>query len=65
MDGSLLGLCFFPKAKTGRPRVDDALVIDGILYVLVKGCRWIYLLSMFHVRLCEKGLSVGASKAFS
>ncbi|MEM2405737.1 MAG: transposase [Candidatus Methanomethylicia archaeon] len=29
-----------PKAKTGRPRINDRLVINGILYVLVTGCRW-------------------------
>jgi transposase len=29
-----------PKAKIGRPRVDDRKVINGILYVLVTGCRW-------------------------
>ncbi|MGC8961663.1 MAG: transposase [Candidatus Bathyarchaeia archaeon] len=29
-----------PKAETGRPRVDDRRVVNGILYVLVTGCRW-------------------------
>jgi len=29
-----------PKAKTGRPRVDDRMVLNGILYVLTTGCRW-------------------------
>jgi hypothetical protein len=29
-----------PRAKTGRPRVDDRKVLHGILYVLVTGCRW-------------------------
>lgn len=29
-----------PKAKTGRPRADDRKVLNGILYVLVTGCRW-------------------------
>jgi transposase len=29
-----------PRAKTGRPRVDDRKVLNGILYVLVTGCRW-------------------------
>ncbi|MEM0080126.1 MAG: IS5 family transposase [Nitrososphaerota archaeon] len=29
-----------PRAKTGRPRIDDRLVLNGILYVLVTGCRW-------------------------
>jgi len=29
-----------PKARTGRPRADDRRTINGILYVLVTGCRW-------------------------
>ncbi|MEM3061509.1 MAG: transposase, partial [Candidatus Bathyarchaeia archaeon] len=29
-----------PKAKVGRPRADDRLTINGILYVLTTGCRW-------------------------
>jgi len=28
------------KAKTGRPRADDRSIINGILYVLTTGCRW-------------------------
>ena len=28
-----------PKASVGRPRIDDRLVINGILYLLVNGCR--------------------------
>jgi len=34
------GLLLPPKAKTGRPRADDRMVLNGILYVLVTGCRW-------------------------
>jgi transposase len=29
-----------PKAKTGRLRADDRRVLNGILYVLATGCRW-------------------------
>jgi transposase len=29
-----------PPARTGRPRADDRRSIEGILYVLVTGCRW-------------------------
>jgi transposase len=29
-----------PRARTGRPRVDDRVVLNGILYVLLTGCRW-------------------------
>jgi len=28
------------KAKTGRPRAEDRSIINGILYVLTTGCRW-------------------------
>jgi transposase len=29
-----------PRAKTGRPRVEDHKVLHGILDVRVAGCRW-------------------------
>jgi transposase len=29
-----------PPAHTGRPRADDRRTIDGILYILITGCRW-------------------------
>jgi len=30
-----------PKpAKTGRPRSDDRKTINGIIYVLIAGCKW-------------------------
>jgi transposase len=29
-----------PLAKEGRPRVDDRMTINAILYVLTTGCRW-------------------------
>jgi transposase len=28
-------------AKEGRPRADDRIIVNGILYVLITGCRWI------------------------
>ena len=28
-----------PKSKVGRPRVDDRMVLNGILYVLITGCK--------------------------
>ncbi|MEM4252115.1 MAG: transposase [Candidatus Nitrosotenuis sp.] len=30
-----------PPARTGRPRADDRLTINAILFVLITGCRWI------------------------
>jgi transposase len=29
-----------PRARTGRPRADDRRTLEGILYVLITGCRW-------------------------
>ena len=29
-----------PKGRPGKPRVDDRVVISGILHVLKTGCRW-------------------------
>jgi len=29
-----------PRAKVGRPRINDRIIVNGILYVLVTGCRW-------------------------
>ncbi|HEV8192440.1 MAG TPA: IS5 family transposase [Ktedonobacterales bacterium] len=29
-----------PPARTGRPRADDRRTIEGILFVLITGCRW-------------------------
>jgi transposase len=29
-----------PPAWTGRPRADDRRTIEGILYLLITGCRW-------------------------
>jgi len=29
-----------PPARTGRPRANDRRTIEGILYILIIGCRW-------------------------
>ena len=29
-----------PPARTGRPRANDRRTIEGILYILITGCRW-------------------------
>ena len=30
-----------PKpAHTGRPRSNDRMILNGIIYVLISGCRW-------------------------
>jgi transposase len=30
-----------PKARTGRHRADDRRTLNGILYLLTTGCRWV------------------------
>jgi transposase len=35
-----LGLFLPPRSRVGRPRADDRMVLNGILYVLTTGCRW-------------------------
>ena len=27
-------------ARTGRPRSNDRIILNGIIYVLIIGCRW-------------------------
>jgi transposase len=29
-----------PRSRVGRPRADNRVVLNGILYVLTTGCRW-------------------------
>jgi transposase len=29
-----------PRSRVGRPRTNDRRIINGILYVLTTGCRW-------------------------
>jgi transposase len=29
-----------PRARTGRHRADDRRTLNGILYLLTTGCRW-------------------------
>ena len=36
----LIGHSLPPPAYTGRPRADDRKTVNGILYVLMSGCRW-------------------------
>ena len=36
-----------PHAPTGRPRANDRSVINGILYVLMSGCRWMDMSSKY------------------
>jgi transposase len=30
-----------PRAREGKPRADDRSIVNGILFVLITGCRWI------------------------
>jgi transposase len=38
--GILLSIFLPPKSKIGRPRIDDRIIINGMLYILFTGCRW-------------------------
>ncbi len=29
-----------PPARNGRPRADDRATVNGVIYVLTTGCRW-------------------------
>jgi transposase len=53
------------QAYTGRPRANDRIVINGILYVLMSGCRWMDMPSKYgsyktvwerHKKWSEKGI---------
>ena len=32
--------CFYPPARTGRPRADLRRMLDGIIHRLRSGCQW-------------------------
>ncbi|MEM2770930.1 MAG: transposase [Candidatus Nezhaarchaeales archaeon] len=53
-----------PKARTGRPRVDDRRVLNGILYVLITVGGWICLLGMGITQRPLGGLRGGWSLAY-
>ena len=36
-----------PPALTGRPRNDDRRTLNGTLYVLTTGCRWMDMLRLY------------------
>ena len=40
MEGGIIKNFLPPKSRVGRPRADDMMVLNGILYVLSTGCRW-------------------------
>jgi putative transposase len=39
--------CFYPPARTGRPRADLRRVLDGVIYRLRSGCQWAQLPERF------------------
>lgn len=53
---------FTQTRRTGRPRIDDRLMLNGVLWVLCSGAAWRDLgtfdqmLKRLHVRLNERGL---------
>ena len=40
MEGGIIKNFLPPKSRVVRPRADDRMVLNGILYVLSTGCRW-------------------------
>ncbi len=40
VSGSSLGLCCLLRLGLVGPGADDGMTINGILYVLTTGCRW-------------------------
>jgi len=50
-----------PRAKVGRPMTNDRNVINGILYVLTTGCRWMNI-SMGITQLHSEDLRDGRMK---
>ena len=38
---SRIGPLLPPRAREGRPRSDDRSIVNGILFVLITGCRWV------------------------
>ena len=40
MEGGVIKNFLPPKSRVVRPRADDMIVLNGILYVLSTGCRW-------------------------
>ena len=53
-------------AHTGRSRADDRTVINGVLYVLMSGCRWMDMPSKYgsHKTVWERHKRNGARRVF-
>lgn len=65
MQWDFIGPSLPPLACTGRPRANDRMTINGILYVLMSGCRWMDMPSKYgshktvwerHKKWSEKGI---------
>ncbi|MGO8948023.1 MAG: transposase [Ktedonobacterales bacterium] len=55
MQWAFILLLLPPPARTVRPQVDDRRTIDGIVYVLITGCRWRDLPGECGASLCSAG----------
>ena len=53
-----------PRFRVGRPRADDRRVINGIVYVLTTGCRWMNMPPIAHIRLLGGGLNAGRMREY-
>jgi len=50
-----------PRARVGKPRIDDRMVVNGILYMLITGCCWMDMPVKYgSYKTAGIGLSVGA-----
>jgi transposase len=56
-----------PRFRVGRPRADDRRIINGILYVLTTGCRWMDMpleYGSYKTRLLGGGLNAGRMREY-
>jgi transposase len=52
-------------SRVGRPRADDRVVLNGILYVLTTGCRWMDMpLEYGSYKTLGRGLRSGRMKGY-
>jgi len=65
MSGGIIKPLLPPMSRVGRPRADDRRVINGILYVLTTGCRWMDMpVEYIRIRLLGGGLRDGGMEEY-
>ena len=54
-----------PMSRVGRPKTNDRRVINGVLYVLTTGCRWMDMpLEYGSYKTAWRGLRSGRMKEY-